>query len=78
MPTCLTATRLRAELFSTLDNILSTGETVEVKRPNGSVRLVRNQSAQRLASLKLHPGTINGNADELTSLSWEQEWKPTL
>lgn len=78
MPTCLTATRLRAELFSTLDNVLATGEAVEVKRPNGSVRIVRNQSTKRLAALKPHPGTINGNADDLASLSWEQEWKHSL
>lgn len=78
MPTCFTATRLRAELFSTLDNVLATGEAVEVKRPNGSVRIVRNQSTTRLAALKSHPGTINGNADDLASLSWEQEWKPSL
>ncbi|PIX03856.1 MAG: type II toxin-antitoxin system Phd/YefM family antitoxin [Gallionellales bacterium CG_4_8_14_3_um_filter_54_18] len=78
MPTFLTATRLRAELFSTLDHILDTGEAVEVKRPKGSVRIVRNPSTQRLASLKPHPGTINGNADDLANLSWEQEWKPSL
>jgi hypothetical protein len=78
MPTCLTATRLRAELFSTLDHILATGDVVEVQRPGGSVRLVRDPSSQRLAALKPHPNTINGNADDLASLSWEQAWKPTL
>lgn len=78
MPTCLTATRLRAELFSTLDHILATGEAVEIKRPGGSVRLIRDQSTQRLAALKPHPNTINGNADDLATLSWEESWKPTL
>ncbi len=78
MPTHLTATRLRAELFSTLDHVVATGESVEIKRPHGSVRIVRDKSSQRLAALKPHPGTINGNADDLASLSWEQAWKPTL
>lgn len=78
MPTCITATRLRAGLFSTLDNILATGEAVQIKRPNGSLRIVREQSTRRLAALKPHPGIINGNANDLFSLSWEQEWKPTL
>ena len=78
MQTRLTATRLRAELFSTLDHVVATGETVEIQRPSGAVRIVRDTSSQRLASLKPHPDTINGNADDLADLSWEQTWKPTL
>jgi hypothetical protein len=78
MSTQLTATRLRAELFSTLDHVLATGETVEIKRPNGSVRIIRDASTRRLSALKPHPNTINGNPDELAELSWEQEWKPSL
>lgn len=74
----LTATRLRADLFSTLDHVVATGEAVEIKRPNGSVRIVRDTSSQRLAALKPHPGTINGNPDDLVGLSWEQTWQPTL
>lgn len=78
MPTRLTATRLRAKLFSTLDHIVDTGESVEVQRPGGTVRIARDTSATRLAGLTPHPGTINGNADDLAGLSWEQDWKPTL
>ena len=78
MPTCLTATRLRSELFSTLDHVLATGEAVEIKRPGGSLQIIRNASTQRLAALKPHPDTINGNAEELANLSWEHAWKPTL
>lgn len=78
MPTRLTATRLRAELFSTLDHVLATGIVVEIKRPNGSVRIIRDESTQRLVTLKPHPNTINGNADDLADLSWEHAWQPTL
>lgn len=78
MQTRLTATRLRAELFSTLDHVVATGEAVEIQRPSGSVRIVRDTSAQRLAGLRPHPGIINGDADDLANLSWEQAWKPTL
>ncbi|GAB1233431.1 hypothetical protein UT4_18980 [Ferrigenium sp. UT4] len=78
MSTHLTATRLRTELFSTLDHVLATGEPVEIRRPGGSVRIVRDASTQRLASLTPHPNTINGNAEELASLSWEHAWEPKL
>lgn len=78
MQTRLTATRLRAELFSTLDHVVATGEAVEIQRPSGAVRIVRDTSTLRLAGLKPHPGIINGNANDLADLSWEQAWKPTL
>ncbi len=42
MPTGLTATRLQAELFSTLDPVLATGDPVEIERPGGSVCIVRD------------------------------------
>jgi hypothetical protein len=73
-----TATRLRAELFNTLDYIVATGESVEVQRPGGCVRIVRDNSTSRLAALQSHPGIINGDAEDLASLSWEQTWQPTL
>ena len=78
MQTRLTATRLRAELFSTLDHVVATGEAVEIQRPGGSVCIVRTTSTRRLSALKPHPGVITGNADDLANLSWEQTWKPTL
>lgn len=74
----LTATHLRAELFKTLDQVISTGEPVEVERPGGRVRLVPAAPSGRLARLRPHPGCIVGEADELASLSWPDVWQPTL
>ncbi len=78
MQTRLAATRLRAELFSTLDHVVATGESVEIQRPSGAVRIIRDTSTLRLAGLKPHPGIVNGNANDLADLSWEQAWRPTL
>lgn len=78
MQTSLTATRLRKALFSTLDHVAETGESVEIQRPGGTVRIVREDTGQRLAALRPHPGIINGTPEALASLSWEQDWKPIL
>lgn len=78
MPSHLTATRLRSELFATLDQVVATGEPVEIRRPGGLVRIVRESSTSRLAALTPHPGVVNGDPDELAGLSWEQDWKPAL
>jgi hypothetical protein len=74
----LTATHLRAELFKTLDRIVSTGEPVEVERPGGRVRLVAAAPTGRLAQLRPHPGCIVGDPDDLAALSWPNVWQPSL
>jgi hypothetical protein len=74
----LTATHLRAELFKTLDQVISTGEPVEVDRPGGRVRLVSAAPFGRLARLRPHPGCVVGDAGVLASLSWPDVWRPTL
>lgn len=74
----LTATHLRAELFKTLDRVATTGESVEVARPGGMVRIVAATSGSRLARLAPHPGTITGDAADLAHLGWTDAWQATL
>ncbi|MEK7737305.1 MAG: hypothetical protein AAB319_06060 [Pseudomonadota bacterium] len=76
MPTHLTATNLRASLFRTLDQVLSSGVAVEVERPGGTVRIVPGAPSGRLARLYSHPGTIVGDAQNLPEVSWEGDWRP--
>jgi hypothetical protein len=72
----MSATRLRAELFKTLDQVVSSGESVEIERPGGTVRMVLAASGSRLARLSPHPGTVSGNPEDLATLSWEDAWQP--
>ncbi len=72
----MSATRLRTELFKTLDQVVAKGEAVEIERPGGTVRIVPAASDSRLARLSLHPGTVSGNPEDLASLSWEDAWQP--
>ena len=74
----LTATNLRAELFKTLDRVAATGETVEVVRPAGTVRIVAAVPGNRLSRLVAHPGTVIGDAADLARLDWAGVWQPTL
>ncbi len=71
-----TATQLRADLFKTLDRVVSTGEPVEIQRPGGTVRIIAARTGSRLAQLRAHPGTIVGDAKTLISQGWENEWQP--
>jgi hypothetical protein len=71
----LTPTRLRAELYKTLDRVLETGEPVEVDRRGQRVLMVRERNASRISRLLKHPGTISGDPDDLPGLTWEDAWR---
>lgn len=51
----MSATRLRAELFKALDQVVSNGEAVKIERPGGSARMVLAASGSHLSRLSLHP-----------------------
>ena len=78
MPTHITATNLRATLFRTLDQVLTSGEAIEVARPGGTVRIAPSAQSGRLARLSRHPGTIVGDPQDLAEVTWENTWQPNV
>jgi antitoxin (DNA-binding transcriptional repressor) of toxin-antitoxin stability system len=72
----VTATRLRGELYRILDQILETGEPVEIDRKGKVLRIVPAAERSRLDRLEPHAGYIVGDPDELVHLDWSSEWKP--
>lgn len=71
----LTPTQLRKDLYTLLDQVLESGEGIEVVRPGGSVLLVAQKGPGKLARLKKRD-TICGNPDDLDTVGWADQWKP--
>jgi hypothetical protein len=71
-----TLTRLRANIYKIVDEVLETGVAAEIVRGNHRLRLVPEQRAGRLSRLKPHPQFIMGDSDDLVHLDWSKEWKP--
>lgn len=78
----ITATRLRSELYRVLDEVLATGESVEVVRESGSVILKPATSEKRTRGKrrqpKGNPNLVVGNPDDLVHFDWSSYWKPRL
>ena len=74
-PMTLTTER---DLAQVIDQVARTGEVVELQRPGGRVRISRTVEGSRLARLRPHPGTIEGDLDDLAKLSWADHWRPLL
>jgi hypothetical protein len=74
----LTASRLRENIFQILDEILRTGQPVEIERRGSILRIVpeRKSAPNKLDALEEHPGAFSGDPEDIAHLDWSGEWKP--
>lgn len=70
----VTATQLRANIYAILDQVLATGETVEIERRGRIVRLQPVAAEPRLERIEAAPDYIVGDPDALVELDWSHEW----
>jgi antitoxin (DNA-binding transcriptional repressor) of toxin-antitoxin stability system len=71
-----TATKLRANLYKVLDQVLKTGKPVEIERDGKLLRIVAVKPPNKLDKLTPHPDYIAGNPEEIVHMEWYAEWKP--
>ncbi|MGI9016453.1 MAG: type II toxin-antitoxin system Phd/YefM family antitoxin [Euzebya sp.] len=72
----ITASKLRQDIYRLLDQVLETGEPLEIERKGRRLRLVPDERPSRIAALDPHHGTIVGDPDELIHRDWSPEWRP--
>lgn len=69
------ATDLRSHLYSYLDQVLATGEPLEIERKGRVLRIISDRPSSRLDRLPRRD-TIVGDPDALAEHSWENLWQP--
>jgi hypothetical protein len=69
----VTASRLRENIYSILDQVAETGVPVEIERKGRILRIVADQKPSKLDRLKKR-SLIVGNPDDLTHMDWSTEW----
>ena len=67
---------LRADLYRLLDQVLETGEPLEIERKGKRLRIVPVKRGSKLDLLKPNPGAIIGDPEDLVHMDWSSEWKP--
>ena len=70
----LTATKLRANIYAILDQVLATGEGVEIERNGKLLRLLPMEVGSRLDRLIPRPGYIIGDPEDFVEFDWTHEW----
>lgn len=76
MSAAYSVTKLRANLYKLLDQVLETGVPLEIERHGRRLLIVPAERTGRLERLRPHPGYIGGDPEELVHLDWSDEWRP--
>jgi hypothetical protein len=72
----ITASKLRANIYRMLDEVLETGQPLEVQR-NGKTLVIAPKEEQSIWDrLPRREGAIVGDPDELIHIDWSSEWNP--
>lgn len=69
----VTATELRTNIYQLLDEVLRSGLPIEVKRGDRKLRIVPVEKPDKFQNLVHRPDVIQGDPEELVTLSWEGE-----
>jgi hypothetical protein len=72
----ITASKLRANVYRLLDEVLETGQPLEIER-NGKVLVISPKEELSIWDrLPRREGAIIGDPDELIHMDWYSEWNP--
>jgi prevent-host-death family protein len=80
----ITATKLRAELYRVIDNVIKNGVSIEVELRGKKVRIVPAEPRDKLAALIKRPGVIIGDPGRLPKVKtfdekkWRKKWDKRL
>jgi hypothetical protein len=72
----ISASQLRANVYRLLDEVLETGQPLEIKRNNKILVIKPKEEISFLDRLPRREGAIVGDPDELVHIDWSSEWNP--
>jgi hypothetical protein len=72
----ISASKLRANVYRLLDEVLETGQALEIERKGKMLVIAPKESGSIWEKLPRREGAIVGDPDELIHLDWSSEWNP--
>lgn len=72
----ISASKLRADIYRLLDQVLDTGQPLEIERKGKVLVIEPKEQGSRLDRLPHNEGFIVGDPEDLVSLDWSGEWRP--
>lgn len=72
----ITPSALRADIYRVLDEVLRTGQPVEIQRGDKTLVISPKVVAPRLERLAARPEAITGDPGDLADVGWADAWRP--
>lgn len=76
----ISITELRANIYNIVDDIIKTGQPVDIERAGKKLRILSINDGQnytgKLNKLIARPEAISGSPEDFTHIDWSHEWKP--
>lgn len=69
----VTPTELRANIYKLLEEVIDTGIPLEINKGSKRLRIVPVEQGQKLQNLIPRANVIQGDPEDLASISWEKE-----
>lgn len=70
------ASQLRKDVYRLLDQVLATGQPLEVERNGRRLRITPAAGGSRLDRVTPRPDLVTGDAADLADLDWTDAWRP--
>lgn len=70
----LTASKLRENIYRVLDEVLATGQPVEIERNGRRLLIVADDQPTRLSRLVKRADVVIGDSEDFVHLDWSGEW----
>ena len=71
----ITASKLRENIYRVLDEVLATGQPVEIERNGRRLLIVADDRPSRLALLVNRSDVVVGDSADFVHLDWSSEWR---
>lgn len=72
----ISASKLRANVYRLLDEVLETGQALEIERKGKTLVIAPKERGSIWERLPRREGAIVGDPDELIHIDWSSEWNP--
>jgi len=72
----ISASKLRADVYRLLDEVLESGQPLEINRGGKMLVIAPKQERSIWDRLPRNEGYIVGDPDELIHIDWSSEWNP--
>ncbi len=69
----VTPTELRSNIYKILDEINSSGISVEINKGGKRHKIEQVEKVDKLSNLERPPNFINGDPDDIVNINWEKE-----